>query len=165
METMIRRLLATLLLCLAGPVAAQSVPAADYTDMWYLPSESGWGISFTQHARSSQAYAVWYTYDPREADPVTPGNFRPLWLVMAGGNWTSPTRITGPVYVLNGTPFDQSGSNRSITAVGTFTFDFASASSATFTYDIAPPAGLPASDPAYGLPAFSGSKAISRQSF
>jgi len=162
---MIRRLLLTALIAIAWPAAAQSVPAADYTDMWYLPSESGWGVSFTQHAPSSQAYAVWYTYDPREADPATPGNFRPLWLVMAGGNWTSPTRITGPVYVLNGTPFYQSGSNRSITAVGSFTFDFASASSATFTYDIAPPQGLAASDPAYGLPAFSGSKTISRQSF
>lgn len=162
---MIRRCLATILLALAWPVAAQSVPASDYTDMWYLPSESGWGVGFTQHAPSSQAYAVWYTYDPREADSATPGNFRPLWLVMPGGSWTSPTTITGQVYILNGTPFSQSGSNRSITPVGTFTFTFADASNATFSYNISPPQGLASNDPAYGLPAFSGTKPLSRQSF
>ena len=51
---MIRRLLATTipLLALALPALGQSVPAANYTDMWWNPSESGWGISFAQHAGS-----------------------------------------------------------------------------------------------------------------
>ena len=59
-----RALLTAVLLALAVPAAAQSVPAANYTDMWWNPSESGWGISFAQHA-SNQVFAVWYTYDPR----------------------------------------------------------------------------------------------------
>lgn len=160
---MIRRSLAAALAALALPAGAQSVPAADYSDMWYLPSESGWGVSFTQHGATGQAYAVWYTYDPRE--PASGGTYRPLWIVMPGGTWATPTRISGPVYVLNGTPFNQAGSNRTVNAIGTFTFDFSSASSGTFTYDIAPPAGLASTDPAYGLPAFSGSKPIGRQSF
>jgi len=37
------------LLALALPAAAQSVPAANYSDMWWNPGESGWGISITQH--------------------------------------------------------------------------------------------------------------------
>jgi hypothetical protein len=162
---MIRRFLAASLLSLALPAAAQSVPAANYSDMWFLPAESGWGVSLVQHNGTHQAYAVWYTYDPREPDPASAGNFKPLWIVMAGGTWTSPTRLTGPVYVLNGTPFNQSGSNRAINQVGTFTFNFTDASNGTFTYAIAPPAGIPSTDPAFGLPSFSGTKSITRQSF
>jgi len=84
---------------------------------------------------------------------------------MPGGTWTSPTTLTGDVYVLNGTPFFQAGSNRQQTRVGTFTFSFTSASTGTFTYNIAPPQGLAAGDPAFGLPAMSGTKQIERLNF
>ena len=161
---MIRTLLATLLLVIALPAAAQAIPATNFTDMWYNAAESGWGISFLQHGGpSNQAYAVWYTYDPRASDAS--GQFKPLWIVMSGGTWTSPTSITGPVYVTNGTPFAQSGSNTVLDPVGTFTLNFSSASSGTFTYNIAAPAGLASDRPAFGLPSMSGSKAITRNSF
>ncbi len=165
---MIRRLLVTATLAIALPAGAQSqaVPAANYTDLWYNPAESGWGVTITQHSPpaspDSQTYAIWYTYDPRAADSATPGNFKPLWIVMSGGTWTSPTSLTGPVYVLNGVPFFQAGSQRVQTQVGTFTFQFADASHATFTYNITPPSGLASSDPAFNLPAFSGTKNIER---
>src|SRR6476469_8776105 len=74
-----------------APAAAQSTPAANYSDMWYLPAESGWGVSFVQHT-SGNVYAVWYTYDPRVSDSANPGNVVPLWIVLGGaGTWTSPT--------------------------------------------------------------------------
>jgi hypothetical protein len=157
-----RILLAPLLLALALPAAAQSVPAANYTDMWWNPSESGWGISFAQHS-SHQVFAVWYTYDPRE--PTATGKAKPLWFVMPGGTWTTPTRITGTVFVTNGVPFNQGGTNLRSTAVGTFTFEFSGSANGTFTYNVTPPAGLAANDPAYNLPALSGSKPIQRQVF
>jgi len=160
-----RRLVAALFLCLALPAAAQVTPAANYTDMWYLASESGWGVSFTQHAGSNQVFAVWYTYDPRAADASGAGRFKPLWIVMPGGTWTTPTSITGPVYVTNGEPFSQSGVSKGATQVGSFTFAFSGTANGTFSYHIAPPAGLAQSDPAFGLPAFSGTKSITRQSF
>ena len=168
---MIRRLLAVATLAIAMPAIAQTqaVPAANYTDLWYNPAESGWGVTITQHSPpaspNSQTYAIWYTYDPRAPDAATPSNFKPLWIVMSGGTWTSPTSITGPVYVLNGVPFFQSGSQRVQTRVGTFTFQFSDASHGTFTYNIAPPAGLASTDPAFNLPAFSGSKSIERIAF
>lgn len=158
-----RRFLAAALLAAALPAAAQSVPAANFTDMWWNPDESGWGVSFAQHAGTHQVFAVWYTYDPREASAS--GQYRPLWIVMPGGTWTTPQRLTGDVYVTDGVPFDQPGSDMVSTRVGTFTFDFTDASSGTFTYAIAPPAGLPPGDPAYDLPALTGSKPITRQSF
>ena len=161
-----RRLIAIVLVALALPVAAQVTPAADYTDMWYLSSESGWGVSFTQHAGTNQVFAVWYTYDPRTADASGPGRFKPLWIVMPGGTWTTPTSVTGPVYITNGTPFSQSSAAATAaTQVGSFVFSFSGTSNGTFSYNIAPPSGLSPSDPAFGLPAFSGTKSITRQSF
>jgi hypothetical protein len=151
------------LLALALPAAAQSAPAANYSDMWWNPAESGWGISIAQHPSTNQVFAVWYTYDPRE--PADSIRSKPLWFVMPGGTWTSPTRLTGTVYVTNGVPFNQSGSNPRNNPAGTFTFDFSSASAGTFTYDISAPQGLAANDPAYNLPSLSGSKPIQRQSF
>jgi hypothetical protein len=161
---MFRRFLVPVLLAAALPAAAQSVPNANYTDMWWLPSESGWGVSFMQHNGSGQAYATWYTYDPRERDPAT-GQFKPMWVVMSGGTWTSPNTITGRAYLLNGTPYLQSGSNRRVTDVGSFTFTFADFSNGTFTYNIAAPAGVASDDPAFGLPAMSGSRSITRFAF
>ena len=160
---MIRPFLTATLLAFALPASAQGLPAANYTDMWWNPSESGWGISFMQHATTNQVFAVWYTYDPREVS--SSGRNKPLWFVMPGGTWTSPTRLTGTAYVTNGVPFNQSGSSLRNNAVGTFTFDFATASSGTFTYNVAAPTGLAANDPAFNLPAMAGSKAIQRQVF
>ena len=39
---MIRKLVLSLCLALAGHAAAQSVPAANYTDMWWNAEQSGW---------------------------------------------------------------------------------------------------------------------------
>ena len=173
---MIRKLAAVSLIAFALPAAAQSaVPATNYTDLWdnsnSVPTaacpggESGWGITFTQHA-SNQVEAVWYTYDPRAPDASSPGNFKPLWLVMPVGSWTSPTVYSGNMYVTLGTPFSQpwafTQATLPVTMVGTFTFTFTSSSTGTFQYNVAPPTGLASSDPAFGLPSFSGTKPICR---
>ncbi len=165
---MMHRFVAAAFAVAALSAAAQSVPSADFSDMWWNPNESGWGVSLVQHP-SNRVYAIWFTYDPREAEGATPGtaDYRPLWIVMNGGTWTSPTTLTGNAFVTYGTPFFQpwSAGNLRLTQVGTFTFNFSSGSSGTFTYDISPPAGLAPGDPAYGLPALSGTKPIQRQSF
>jgi hypothetical protein len=160
---MTKRILAAIACAATLCAAAQATPAANYTDLWFNPNESGWGLSFTQHAGSNQAYAVWYTYDPRETGST--GNNKPLWIVMTGGTWTSPTTITGTAYVANGMPFNQPGSNLRITPVGSFTVNFTTASTAQFSYNISAPSGLSPADPAYNLPNMSGTKSIQRQSF
>jgi hypothetical protein len=144
--------------------AAQATPSANYTDLWWNPNESGWGLTITQHP-SNQIWAIWYTYDPRQQDPSSSGIYKPLWINMPSGTWTSPTTLTGDVYVLNGVPFFQPGSNRQQTRVGTFSFSFTSAATGTFTYTIAPPSGLSADDPAFGLPTMTGTKQIERLQF
>src|SRR5258708_34209953 len=100
---MIRRLFVAAVFAAAMPAGAASIPATNYSDLWDnsipVPSacpgnESGWGITFTQHA-SNQVEAVWYTYDPRAPDPSPSGNFKPPWTVMPGGTSPSPTHPTG----------------------------------------------------------------------
>jgi hypothetical protein len=174
---MTRRFFLAAVVAVAVPAGAASVPATNYTDLWDNsrdPStataacpggESGWGITFTQHT-SNQVEAVWYTYDPRAPDASSPGNFKPLWLVMPVGSWTSPTVYSGNMYVTLGTPFSQpwafTPATLPLTMVGTFTFTFTSSSTGTFQYNVAPPTGLPSSDAAFGLPSFSGTKPICR---
>jgi hypothetical protein len=160
-----RRLLATTLLAVALPAAAQAVPQENWSDMWFNTAESGWGLSFTQHRQTNQAFAVWYTYDPREPDPG--GQFKPLWIVMPGGTWTSPTRITGPVFVLTGSPVTQPwvASNLKLDSAGTFTISFNDSASGTFTYDIRPGPGAASGSPAFNLPVMSGTRLITRQPF
>jgi hypothetical protein len=162
-----RRLLATTLLALAFalPAAAQVVPSENWSDMWYNANESGWGLSFMQHRETNQVFAVWYTYDPRANDDGT--RFKPLWIVMPGGTWTTPTSITGNVFVTVGTPVPQAWvpGNLKLTPVGTFTITFSGSGSGTFTYDVHAPATAASGDPAFGLPALAATKAITRQSF
>ena len=161
-----RQFLAAALCAIAFPALAQSVPAANYSDIWWNPSESGWGVTFTQHSATHQVFAVWYTYDPREPDSSSPG-YKPLWLVMSGGTWNTPTSLTGDVYVTNGTPFAQgwNANSLAVTRVGSFTFTFSSTSTGMFAYNIAPPVGVPSGNPAFGMPSFSGTKTIQRQGF
>ena len=162
MRNWIRAFVAAPLLAWALAAPAQVAPASNYTDMWYLEAESGWGVSFTQHSGANQVFAVWYTYDPRQPDSSGAGRFKPLWLVMPGGVWTTPTSITGDAYVTNGAPL---GALKNLQKVGTFTFSFQGTSTATFAYAIAPPAGLAPDNVAFGLPAFSGTKTLTRQPF
>ena len=43
--------------------SAPDVPAVDYTDLWWNPNESGWGLNIVQHASQPTSSRVWYTYD------------------------------------------------------------------------------------------------------
>jgi hypothetical protein len=108
--------------------APRSTPAAmvNYTDLWWNPQESGWGISLTHHA-SGRLFAVWFTYDDAGM---------PVWFTLQPGQWTSVTTYTGPIYRTSGpsfaAPFDPS--RVAVSQVGTGTLTFHDSSSATFSY-------------------------------
>jgi hypothetical protein len=175
-----RHFLFALLIALSGsglaagvtPKATSAVPAFDVTDLWYNASESGWGMSLTHHftSPSQQMFGVWYTYDPRRPDLNTaePNDLQPLWLIMTNGTWTTPTRYEGKFYLFNGTFFGspwrpQTAADQA--EVGSFSLTFSDASNATFAYSVTPPANMTSSNPAFGLTAFSGSRAITRLPF
>ena len=127
---------------LAQYLAPANAPAFDYTDLWWNPNESGWGLSITQHA-THVIFAAWFTYG---AD----GN--PVWYTLPSGTWSSPTTYTGTLYTASGSaangPFDPG--QLTTTPVGTATLSFSDANNGTLSYTV------------NGV---SGSKPITRQPF
>jgi len=99
-------------------------PAFDYSDLWFDPLESGWGMNIVQHA-SGNIFAVIYTYD-------TPN--RPMWFVLPGGSWTSSTVFTGTLYRVTGSPASAAFQAGSVTQAGSATFTFSDASHGSITY-------------------------------
>ena len=168
-HTPLSTLLGAIAFALAAPAAAQSSPAFNVTDMWWNPAESGWAISIQQSPATNQVYALFHHYDPREPETATgsPSDFKPIWIVMTGGSWTTPTRFVGDAFVTNGTPFFQQwvAGNFRVTRVGRFTIDFTTSRTGTLTYDLAAPAGLSSGDPAFGFPTLAATKSIERYDF
>jgi len=108
-----------------GPVAA---PTADYTDLWWNPNESGWGLNLTQHP-SNVVFGVWYTY---EADGTR------TWYVMPNGTWTTASTYTGPLYATTGPSFVGTFNPANVHSrqVGSATLAFTSTSTANFAYSV-----------------------------
>jgi hypothetical protein len=102
--------------------------ASNFQDLWWNPSESGWGVNLTH--QGDILFGTWFTY-ARDG--------KGQWLVMSrmdrvGG---SATRFAGPVYRTGGASFAAYDPARfSIAAAGTAAFDFSGPSDATFTYTL-----------------------------
>lgn len=118
---------------LAYPVLRQfletsSTPFADFTDLWWNPNESGWGLNLIQHP-TNQIFGVWYTYD---------ANGKRTWFVMSGGSWTSSSTFTGDLYQTSGPPYNVPFNPNSVhvNRVGTGTLAFSSADAGTWTYSV-----------------------------
>ena len=93
-------------------------PLTNYTGLWYTPSESGWGISLTQHPKGG-IFGTWYVYDASN---------RAEWYTFQEGRWTSFTTWTATAYRTSGPFVNAPSFNPSlvtIVPVGTVTFDFA----------------------------------------
>ena len=72
-----------------------TVPRADYGDMWWVPSESGWGVSIHQHP-SNVLFVAWFVYG---------ADGKPSWYVMPTGEWQTTTYYAGTVYKTTGPYF------------------------------------------------------------
>lgn len=127
MNAMLKLAATCLCLILATPLQAQN-----YSDIWWNPLESGWGITIADH--ETQLFAVWFTY--RE-------DGRPTWFVIPGGTFSEGRRrFAGDIYQTTGpafsAPFASSAVN--VTRVGNATFDFSppglAAGSARYSYSI-----------------------------
>jgi hypothetical protein len=94
-----------------------ATPMVNYSDMWWNPAESGWGISIHQHS-TDVIFAVWFAYG---------GDGKPLWYVIPSGTWTASNSYTGPIYRTQGPAlggrFDPA--SVTVTQVGTGTLHFA----------------------------------------
>jgi alpha-tubulin suppressor-like RCC1 family protein len=120
--------------------SAEAPPPVDYTDLWWNPGESGWGLAITH--QSGTMFLAWYVYG---------AGGQPEWYVAsscavdAHGCSGTLYRATGPAF---GPAFDASVVR--LSAVGTARVTFSDANNATLEYTV------------NGV---SGAKAITRQLF
>jgi hypothetical protein len=117
---MLKRFLVVLLL------AGFTLPAraTDYSDMWYLPAESGWGVNLTQN--ENVIFMTFFIYG-------TDG--KPTWYVAiayedANGNFS------GTLYSTTGTYFGAPWGGFTATAAGTASFSPTNASQGTLSYTL-----------------------------
>jgi SAM-dependent methyltransferase len=117
---------------LAGPdatVAKQPFrPLIDYTDLWWQPKESGWGLSIHQHA-SGGLFAIWLTFGPQND---------PIWYTLQPGAWTGSSTFSGPIFATSGPPMNGPFSESSVQRkqVGTGTLDFTDQANGTLSYEL-----------------------------
>ena len=104
-----------------------TLPVVDYTDLWWSPSEPGWGVSLTQ--QFGAIVAAWFAYDI---------NGKPVWYVAlscpVAGNGCSADLYS----VAGGAALTAAwnGSNVVIAKVGTVTFAFTSANNGSMSYSV-----------------------------
>ncbi|MGZ5035644.1 MAG: c-type cytochrome [Usitatibacter sp.] len=109
------------------PPPVNPTPQFDYSDLWFNPSESGWGFNAIQHA-SNNIFGVIYTYEAPN---------RPAWYVLPGGTWTAETIFTGLLYHVTGSPYNVTPFKPGdVRQVGTATLRFTDRDHASFTYSV-----------------------------
>ena len=117
-----------------GPVptctwGAQANPAlaTNYTDMWWLPTESGWGLHLTH--QGDAIFAAWFTYDfTGAALPLT----ATLTKVSPGVYSGTLIKTSGPPF--SAVPWDVNAVTR--TPEGSATVSFANGNAATFMFTV-----------------------------
>jgi hypothetical protein len=114
-----------------------NVPAVNFTDLWWSPSESGWGLSIF-HGPFNDVFATWMVYG-------TDG--KPTWYLLGSGKWTSSNAYTiyeGQVFKTSGPHFAQVFDPRLVSAkaVGTAKLLFRDSMTGTFRFDVEGVSGL-----------------------
>jgi hypothetical protein len=125
-----KRLLAAAVLAWVSSIAHATSYSTDITDLWYIPSESGWGVNFIQQEDTLFATLFVYGADGKPTWYVAPGMI-PVTsgsLAFVGDLYTTST---GSYF---GAPWNPSaiGSRK----VGTATFTLNSVNGGTFTYAV-----------------------------
>jgi lysyl endopeptidase len=114
---------------LAAYLSPVATPNADYTDLWWNPSESGWGLNIEQHA-SGIVFVIWYTYGADNKE---------TWYTISSGTWTSANTYTGTITYTTGprlpSLFDPTGVARRPAGTGTLTFSDANNGTWSFSVD------------------------------
>ena len=124
-----KTLLRIAMLLAAMPAAAANTFSTDASDMWWNPSESGWGVNLVQ--QNNVLFATLYVY-------AADGSAH--WFVAPDMEASSslPITFTGTLYETTGPAFGGSFNPDSVArrVVGTATFRYPSTNSGVFSYDV-----------------------------
>jgi photosystem II stability/assembly factor-like uncharacterized protein len=97
------------------------------SDLWWNPTQSGWGMTITQHA-NGKVFVAWYAYDTQGQQ---------VWRVMPAPTWQDAKTLAGSIYETRGPSYFQGTfdpARVSVAAAGDATLVFDTDNSATFTY-------------------------------
>jgi len=127
MRALCRNCAVFLMLCFVTCNAKATSFTTDQSDLWYIPSESGWGMQLVQ--RDSVIFATLFVYGQ---------NNQPTWYVSTM-NYTSNLTWTGPLYATTGpwfgtVPFNPQNVNA--VQVGTMTWSAPFVESGTVAYSV-----------------------------
>lgn len=125
------RFLAALLACFATSAFAATA-TTDFSDLWYNPAESGWGVTLTQ--QNQILFVTLFVYQ---------ANNQPKWYVgpntqFLGVDSTGAVNFSGPLYEATGPYFGGTFNSADVhpTQVGTITFHASQISVGTITYTV-----------------------------
>ena len=99
----------------------------NYQDMWWTPTELGWGINLTH--QGSVIFATWFTYDNAGL---------PIWFYMIA-NQIGSGQFSGPFYSATGVPFNLINGSPALlqsAAIGSGALTFIDGEHARFDYTV-----------------------------
>src|SRR5688572_18335001 len=131
MTRILRNFLAAIAVSLgfALPASAATSGTTDFTDIWLLPSEQGWGMNIVH--LGNLVFATLYVYDAAG---------QPHFFSASETAATGASSFSGPLYETRGTHFaavPYVASAHTATQVGTLTISFSTANTGTLTYTVA----------------------------
>jgi lysyl endopeptidase len=109
-----------------GAVAHLSLDPTNYQDLWWTPSESGWGLAIAHSGNT--IFAVLFSYGD---------DGKPLWLVAPAVQRLADGSYSGTLYRTRGPAFDASAwGDVSAAPAGDIALRFADGNSATLSYTV-----------------------------
>lgn len=124
---------AALLLCFGAPLAQATPVSTDISDLWYTPSEPGWGVNLSQ--QGDIAFLTMYVYNSAN---------QPVWytasnLGFLGTDQNGYLVFAGPLYASTGPYFGTPAFNPASVVtrqVGTALFTLTNLTTATLSYSV-----------------------------
>jgi hypothetical protein len=126
MKTLPKRIAACIAVSLACTLPAHaSTSSVDYTDLWYIPAESGWGINLIQ--QNNVIFATLFVYGTDNT---------PRWYVASDLESSNGTSFSGTLFRTSGPYFGAAWTNTGVppAVVGNMTLVFNTPTTATLTY-------------------------------
>jgi hypothetical protein len=106
--------------------AGGTPPSVDFTDLWWNPSESGWGMAISH--QFNVMFLAWFVYDAAG---------KPVWYVASNCAVTGNT-CTGPLYSVSGPPLGPAFDSSQVhaTPAGTASVVFSGPNDGTLSYTL-----------------------------
>ena len=101
-------------------------PAVDYSDLWWNPNESGWGIAMAQ--QNANIFLAWYVYD---------ATGKPVWYVASNCSMNGSS-CSGTLYSTTGPPLGPTfdSSQVKVATAGSVIVSFIDANNAVLSYTV-----------------------------